>query len=309
MRERVLAVLGAVALVAVAVLVRSALSGDDDGGGGGGGSSADRPVAACTAELADVCEALADAGAIAADPPTLELADAAQPPEGVDAWITWSPAPALAGFDADPQDPSAVWPEVAALASEPLAVALVPGPASEACGADPTWACLAEAAAGSSGLRIGVGRPSTAEGIARLSPLARALAEDDDASTLDVGALDALLEGPVNGQEAVAAGIRTLITTRGELDAVVGLERALADAAATPQGAQRGIVVATPSPEAAIAVVVAGRSEAAVERILDRCDDATDALAALGLTQACDDASEPDDALAGFLWQVRREVG
>lgn len=307
MRERVLAVLGAVALVAVAVLVRSALRGDDSGGGGGG-SSADRPVAACTAELAAVCEVLVDAGAIAADPPTLELADAAAPPEGVDAWITWAPAPALAGFDADPQDPGAVWPEVAALASEPLAVALVPGPASEACGTDPTWACLAEAAAGSSGLRIGVGRPTTAEGIARLSPLARALAEDDDASTLDVGALEVLLDGPVDGQEALTTGTKT-ITAPGKLDALVGPEASLTSVAGTPQGTQRGIVVATPSPEASIAVVVAGRSEVVVARILDRCDDATDALAALGLTQACDDASEPDDALAGFLWQVRREVG
>jgi hypothetical protein len=266
-------------------------------------------VAACTAELADVCDALADAGAIAADPPTLELADAAEPPDGVDAWITWSPAPALAGFDADPQDPRAVWPEVAALASEPLAVALVPGPATEACRTDPSWGCLAEEAAGAAGLRIGVGRPATAEGIARLTPLARSLAEDDDPRTLDVGGLDTVIDGPVNGQDAFIAGLRTLITTRGELDAVVGPEAALTTAAATEQGRQRGIVVATPTPQASIAVVVAGRSEAVVDRILDRCDDAADALAALGLTQACDDASEPDDALAGFLWQVRREVG
>ena len=97
MKQRVLAIAGAVILVCAAVLVRGALA-DDDGGSGGGSGTGGAPVVACTADLASVCDALAEAGTIAADPPRLDLDGAAQPPAKLDGWITWEPAPLVVDF-------------------------------------------------------------------------------------------------------------------------------------------------------------------------------------------------------------------
>ncbi|MEO6988806.1 MAG: hypothetical protein ABI239_09165, partial [Aquihabitans sp.] len=81
MRERVLAIFGALALIAFAFVVRSLIVGGDGGGEGGNGndpvSSDSRPVVACTKDLMAMCDALADEGAIAADPPPVDLGSVA----------------------------------------------------------------------------------------------------------------------------------------------------------------------------------------------------------------------------------------
>ena len=103
MRERLLAVVGAICLVALALVVRSAIAGGDGGSDGDGqdGSkpkpSGDTPVVACSPTLVDLCDAMAEAGLIAAKPPTLALG--AKVPEQVDGWIAWDPGPSVTGFD------------------------------------------------------------------------------------------------------------------------------------------------------------------------------------------------------------------
>ena len=93
--RRVLAVLGAVLMVAVALLVRSAIDSGDDGGSGGGDDAT--PQLLCAEELAQVCQTLADDG----------LADVTIEPVGTtvdrlgevdadldaDAWLTLDPFP------------------------------------------------------------------------------------------------------------------------------------------------------------------------------------------------------------------------
>ena len=93
--RRVLAVLGAVLMVAVALLVRSVIDSGDDGGSGGGDDAT--PQLLCAEELARVCQTLADDG----------LADVTIEPVGTtvdrlgevdadleaDAWLTLDPFP------------------------------------------------------------------------------------------------------------------------------------------------------------------------------------------------------------------------
>lgn len=108
--KRLLAVLGAVAMIGGAVLVRGLLTGDGGGSGGGpgGGGDADTHLV-CATELEAACEALAaeddsvtfeveEAGETAA-----RLTDAEFPPgeSEVDGWLTLNPWPALVSLRAD----------------------------------------------------------------------------------------------------------------------------------------------------------------------------------------------------------------
>ena len=94
--RRVLAVLGAVLMVAVALLVRSALDGDDATGGDGGGSE-DAVRLLCAEELADVCRRLEDEGLaeiqIEAVGLTVDRLGALDADLEVDAWLTLDPFP------------------------------------------------------------------------------------------------------------------------------------------------------------------------------------------------------------------------
>src|SRR5690606_13459879 len=74
-KQRALAVIGAIALIAAAFVARSMIAGGDDDGSGGGGSSSsgEAPVVACTPDLEPLCDALANAGAIAPGTPAVEL--------------------------------------------------------------------------------------------------------------------------------------------------------------------------------------------------------------------------------------------
>ena len=122
MKQRLLAIAGAVALVAVAVLVRATVLDGGDGSGSGGGGGA--PRVACTPDLVAVCAALADAGAIARDPIALDLDGATEPPADLDGWLTWDGAPGVANEDAP-----GTWQDPVAVAGSPLAVARRAGPA------------------------------------------------------------------------------------------------------------------------------------------------------------------------------------
>jgi len=95
--RRVLAVLGAVLMVAVALLVRSAIDSGDDGGSGGRGGDDAAPQLLCAEELAQVCQTLADDGLaeVAVEPvgTTVDRLGAVDAELEADAWLTLDPFP------------------------------------------------------------------------------------------------------------------------------------------------------------------------------------------------------------------------
>jgi hypothetical protein len=310
--KRLGAIVGAVALVAIAVLVRGRLAGSDGNGRspGGGGRSGGDLVVACTPELAEVCAALADAGAIAADPPALDLGGATAPPDTVDAWLTWDPAPAIANFDA----PAPRWDRVEPLGSAPLGALIGPDDLGGACRAAPTWECVAAAGTGQGGTGIGLGATDTAEGLARILPVATALVPDRDPESIEGARLRTLLESPVDGPGTAADLVaRRLQRGAAAVGPVVAPVPLAGDAAATPRGREQSLraVVPTGGGTGAATVVVAARTGASVDTsaLARRCrDDAVAAaLRAVGV-EPCSGTLAGDD-IAGFLYQVREKVG
>ena len=312
MKSRGAAVIGAFLLIALAIFVRGLLV--DDGGGGSDGSKrsdgGDAPVVACTPELMGVCEALANEGMIADDPMELDLPDAAEPPPEVDGWITWNPAPQIANYVASPTLTPRVWTTTTALASATELILTDGNTATNlaaGCDAKTTWACLGALAPA---LSIGVGDPATAEGIARLAPFAQAFATDDDHTTLDAQALDAIVRSPAEGQGDTAEMAQRLTTRVGSLSMVAGPDFLLTRQTVTPAGRNRKLTVIASLPESTMTVVLAAR--AGREDDLDlACKDlpvlATSALSSAGAAAPC--TGSTDDALAGFLYQVQKKVG
>ena len=157
--KRLLALVGAVVMVAGALLVRGML--DDDGGSGGSGAGGDGAThLICATELADACAALAeedDDVTFDVEPAgdTAErLTDAAfEPAESdIDGWLTLEPWPALVQLRRELANQPAVLGETSdALATTRLALV---GPAeridllSSACGGVDrlSWRCLGELA-------------------------------------------------------------------------------------------------------------------------------------------------------------------
>jgi hypothetical protein len=313
MKSRGVAVIAAFVLIALALFVRGRIV--DDGGTGSKPGNKDgdgAPVVACTPELAAVCDALAAEGSIAADPPMLDLPEAAEPPADVDGWITWNPAPAIANYIASPQLSSVVWDQDGAEAlGSATQVALVDQATNQAlpaaCRSTPTWSCLGGAEAG---LAVGVGDPATSEGIARLAPFARAFATDDDHETLDVAAVDDLVRSTQVAQSDAATMAEQLTTSPGTVSIVAGPDALLTSLTTTARGEQRGLRVLRPTPSARLTVVLAARSGRADELDGLGCDQldgsVTAALRAAGV-KAC--TGTADAALAGFLYQVQKKVG
>lgn len=313
MKSRGAAVIGAFVLIALAIFVRGRFVGSDDGGSSDGPRAdrdAGRPTVACSPEVIAVCDALADAGRIAADPPALDLPAAAQPPADVDGWITWDPAPQVANFVSSPNGTSTVWGEAEVLGSAPQRVlvdAATRADLAGACAPSTTWACLAGLAATQS---IGVGDPATAEGLARLAPFASALAEDDDYNTLDAAALDDVVLSPAAGQVDAATGATRLATQPGFLSMVTGPEALLKRQAATEAGRARDLRVIEPTPSTNMVLVLAPRAGRAGDLDGLACEDlpepAEEAVTIAGMA-TCTGAADP--ALAGFLYQVQKKVG
>ncbi len=307
LKSRGMAVIGAFVLIALAILVRGLLV---DGSGDGGSEpskrpSGEAPVVACTPELSMVCAALADAGAIASDPPELDLADASDPPEDIDGWITWNPAPQVANFDAG-QAP--IWGRPISFGRATLAALMDPATQDAliaACDEVTVWACIGQAPAAD--LTVGVGEPTTAEGLARLAPIALALTPDRDTSQIPTGDLIDLVDGP--SSQADAATMSRSATQAGVISIVVGPEDILGRAAQTNQGKDRKLQVAVATPDTKATVVLApraGREDDVDLACQDLPDDATAALRSAGV-EPC--TGTVDDALAGFLYQVEKKVG
>ena len=306
MRERILAVLGAVCLIAVGLLVRSQLGGSDSGDGPKGTNGGGRPVVACDPSLSAVCDALAEAGRIAANPPTLDLAGAAKPDAKIDAWITWDPAPGIANVDAPD-----TWATAEVLGSAPVAILSSPADLTKlraACEADVTWPCVAHP--DSSGLAVGVGDVKSAEGLARFYPLAASLvAPGQDFTSLTSSQLRAPVNSPADGQGPLADQVRTLLTAPGALNVVVGPQGAFEAARATPRGA--GLVVTIPKEAGATMSATIVRRTGSKAKSLTAAqvravDPAATALRAAGLTGAPAALAPPERA--GQLYAVRQKV-
>ena len=312
-----LAVVGAVCLVALALVARSALSGDDNGsdGNGGGGGRGDRPVVACVSDLAEVCRALADRGAIAADPPTLDLDEAAAPDEKIDAWITWDPAPGIANIDG-PE----TWGEPQVLGGGALTILSNRGDLAtlrSGCGAALTWACVADTP--KSGLAVGVGDGQSAESLARFYPVAASLVPaGEDFTSLTSTQLRAVVDSPANGQDRLKAQVKTLLTAPGSLNVVVGPRPGLEAALRTPRGQAMVTSAPTPTGDSMTAVIVSrvdtdgSRSDGSESKGLKASavlgvDEASQALRAAGVEPGTGSLAPPDRA--GELYAVRKKVG
>jgi hypothetical protein len=299
MRERILAVVGAVALIVAAVVVRSLLAGDG-GDGGGADGSAGRPVVACTPDLRAVCDALVADGAVTAAPGPLDLAGAGDPAAEVDGWITWDPAPGVVNFD----HPDTWLATGVPLASAPLGVLAAAGAGT--CPATTTWGSCVLAAA-DAGLAVGIGPGTTAQGLARLEPVARALVPaDGDFTTIPAAGLRRVLDSPQIAQADQAAQLTTFLTRRGALNLVVGSVPALQAAAAR----QTTATVTTPSPAATLTVVLAtrarpGEDPLAADLVLGNAR-ATAALEAIGLTTGTGTAAPAERA--GELYAVLDKI-
>ncbi|QXC62706.1 hypothetical protein KSP35_07910 [Aquihabitans sp. G128] len=303
MRQRILAIVGAVALVVVAVFVRSMIS--DDGSGGSSGDDGGKPVVACTPDLQGICDALEADGRIAADTPALDLADAAAPPAALDGWITWDPAPGIADIDAEQASANKPWDAGAPLGASTLAVAVrgsqLTGAPSGCTQVAFPWTCLDQEA--SSSAAIGVGTGTTAESLARLYPIALSLVPDADSGFRDIPdqRLQSLVNSPPDGQDPFPDQLRTLQTKVGALNYLVGTTDAF-------EGAEN-LTVLTATPVAQATIVLAPRR--GTKDLV-----AGSALTSSGVQQALRDAGvvpgtgrlAPDDR-AGDLYAVRDKVG
>ena len=296
MRERILAVVGALVLIAAALVARSFLAGDSDNDHSAGGENGrDRPVVACTPDLEPVCDALVAEGVITAAPSSLDLSGAAAPPDGVAGWITWAPAPGVANIDR----PDTWLPGGEPVASAPIGVLVADG---GQCQGAPTWASCVIAAA-TDGLPVGVGPGNTAESLARLEPLARALVPDDgDFTTISGAALRRVLTSPQVPQEDQRSQITMMLTRRGTLSLVIGPVPALQKAASRHSVAR----VVVPTPAARMTVVLAtrqvpGQEALAAQLVLDS-QGAAAAFNALGVAPG--PAEAPLESLAGEMYAV-----
>lgn len=312
MRERILAITGAAALIALAVVVRTLVAGGDDGDdgrrnasgpGSDGGDGA--MVVACTPDLARVCAALAERGEIAADPPRLDLPGAVEPPEEVEAWITWSGGPEVAGVAADQAGSRRPWAEPVAAMEGSVGISTTPAgrEALTAAGCAPvTLDCLAGAAVDGA-LTLGVGDPTRSEGLARLAAVAPPT--DEVTGRPEQAALDTMLDGRHRRTTAYEQA-RAQIQPALGADVVLGPSGVVTGVAETAGGRARDLQVIDLEPATALHVVVAGRGERDVTRLAEllRGDDLVDLREELGLTPADGDPPAVDAGARYQLWRA-----
>jgi hypothetical protein len=139
--SRVLALIGAVCLIAAAILARALLTGDGDDGDGGGGDGGDALVVACIPELEAACRAIDRDVELSIEDPAVTIGRLADG-EDIDAWVTLDPWPAMAAI----VEPRAVAEPVEPVASDEL-VLLARTNTAEGTGCDDplTWSCLVDA--------------------------------------------------------------------------------------------------------------------------------------------------------------------
>lgn len=148
MAKRVLAVVGAVALVLVAVVVRSAI--DDDGGGGGTGG--DRPtdgqvLAVCDTDLAPQCRALTGATVRVEPSATTSASIVDGTGDDIDVWVTTHAWVELTAARVAAHEGSIPLGAVQPVAIGDVALGIVASRADamqQLCGGTPSWRCLGD---------------------------------------------------------------------------------------------------------------------------------------------------------------------
>jgi hypothetical protein len=156
--RRVLAVLGAIGMVTVAMLVRQTIEDGDDGE-----SDPDDPVVVlCAADLLDACDALGRDVTVRAEPAatTAGAITDGTVADDVDAWITTTAWLEVV----EGRTPDALG-AARALATAPTVVATAPGryaAVTDLCTGDDVWSCLGDAA-GSDWADLGSGDPAWRE--------------------------------------------------------------------------------------------------------------------------------------------------
>lgn len=288
---RLLAVVGALALVAAGFGLRAALSGDDDGSTAAGpgspspGGGEGRFRVLCDADLADACDALArleGVGSLEVERVDDALSALAEDGAPYDAWLTLDPWPAIAAYLADPGAPAEV--PLVEVASAPVAVLV--DPATSECEADPTWTCLARPA------RPPVTIPGrgSALGPLVLAHAAAGLVGRTDFGTNAVGeAVRAQLADLRAGTRGSARELLRQILLPGTSSAAIGPQALAEQVADSAQGRPLDLTAAPLAPVGTIGVVLAGvgpRGAEATRALAEVVTGQTvaDALAAEGWT-------------------------
>lgn len=296
MAQRLLAVLGAVAIVLTSIVVRAAI---DDDGAGSKGRAADggELVVVCATDLAEVCSRLDGVRVIledAADTAT-GIVSGGTVTDGVDAWVTTSAwtevvASRAPGRLADP----------VALATSPVVVATDQNrtqAVTALCGSSPLWKCLGDNAGAEwqtldgdprwGALKTGLPDADSATGLSVLASVASGFLGSTDFATNDfepAGLPSWLgrLAAPSGAGERDPVG--TLVTTRGKYTGVGDLRAAVRT---------RPVDVLEPAPAivATVVLVHIGPGDA-----LPSATPIRDALVAAGWEPA-DDDSEPRPTL------------
>ena len=177
--KQVLAVIGAVALVLVAVLVRNAMDGDDGSGGGGGGGS--DVALLCPPELADACEAAGGGRGVRVEDAgtTADTLRGATDPDAVEPAVWVVPAPWVEAVRSGIEVEELVGERSDVIARSPVALVLFEDRAaaleSGPCAGGIEWSCLGDAAdrpwsqaggeAGWGRVKGGVTDPTSAAGL------------------------------------------------------------------------------------------------------------------------------------------------
>lgn len=296
MAQRVLAVLGAVAIVIVAIVVRSLI---DEGGSdpSDGGSRGDGDIVLiCATDLARACDGLSgvtvieqDAAATAAD-----LSAGADALDGVDGWLTTSAWVEVV----DARAPGRLG-DTSLVATSPVIVAADPSRESAVtalCDGTSLWGCLGANAGsewdvlGNGGqaswgtLKTGLPSASSAVGLSVLASAASGFFDGTDFARNDFEStgfrdwLDGLTDPSATGERAP---VGTLVTTRGKYTTVGDVAAAVGT---------RNVDVLEPIPGVTAAVVLVALPGA--DGLPDP-DPFRDALVAAGWTAASGDAPPP----------------
>jgi hypothetical protein len=154
--KRVVALVGAVAMIAAALAIRARL---DDDGDGGSSSSGGRATIACVTELEAACRAALDGTEV-----SLRVEDAGRTASAlaagsadIDGWVTFAPWPEVANAKAT----TTVMEQGTPMASTALSIAVVgerTAALTTACGGTAGWRCLGDLA-GTAWSQVSGGRP------------------------------------------------------------------------------------------------------------------------------------------------------
>jgi hypothetical protein len=281
--RRALALAAAIAMVVLAVVVRSAI--DDDGGGDG------RAVTVvCPADLADACRALhGDVTVRVQDPAaTLAAIEAGELADDVDGWFTTNAwVEVLAS-----RVPDAVARTQPAAVTRPVVLADPDrGSAIEGlCKDDPVWRCLGDHAGEAwsqlggdarwGAVRTGVPDADSATGLGVLATVAAGYFGDADFATndFDDGSFASWLSTLAGTSTGDPDPLGTLVTRRGTYSAAGGTEARTS----TIGQATRPVAVTPAIPIQAVLVGFSGRHS------LPGVAPARDALAGAGWTPMAD---------------------